>query len=65
MQPIADQMTLFGKDVQNRIIVLKMRLYWGLALRDKGLDYKYANEGERLNVIQENNKNLLSGRGKQ
>jgi len=55
-----DQMTLFGKDVQKSDNSAHMRLYWGLALRDKGLDYKDANEGEKdWNVIQENNKKFI------
>ena len=52
-----DQFTLFGKDVQKSDNSAHMRLYWGLALRDKGLDYKDANDGEKdWNKVQENNK---------
>ena len=50
------QFDLFGADVKKSDNSAHMRLYWGLALRDKGLDLKTANESEKdWNKIQENN----------
>ena len=50
------QFDLFGADVKKSDNSAHMRLYWGLALRDKGLDLKTANEDEKdWNKIQENN----------
>lgn len=43
-----DQFTLFGKDVKKSDKSAHMRLYWGLALRDKGDEY------ERTNIKEQN-----------
>ena len=54
-----DQFTLFGADVKKSDNSAHMRLYWGLALRDKGLACKDRNDGEKdWNKIQENNKEM-------
>ena len=42
-----DQFTLFGKDVKKSDKSAHMRLYWGLALRDKGDEYEKANIKEQ------------------
>ena len=42
-----DQFTLFGKDVKKSDKSAHMRLYWGLALRDKGGEYEEANIKEQ------------------
>ena len=42
-----DQFTLFGKDVKKSDKSAHMRLYWGLALRDKGDEYERANIKEQ------------------
>ncbi|MCQ2285560.1 MAG: tetratricopeptide repeat protein [Bacteroidales bacterium] len=53
------QFDLFGADVKKSDNSAHMRLYWGLALRDKGLDLKTANEQEKdWNKLQENNKKM-------
>ena len=53
------QFDLFGADVKKSPNSAHMRLYWGLALRDKGLDLKTANEDEKdWNKIQKNNVEL-------
>lgn len=52
-----DQFTLFGSDVKKSDQSAHMRLYWGLALRDKGEEYKEANIKEKNWVkVQENDK---------
>ncbi|MBO6051303.1 MAG: tetratricopeptide repeat protein [Bacteroidales bacterium] len=42
-----DQFTLFGKDVKKSDKSAHMRLYWGLALRDKGDEFEQANVKEQ------------------
>ena len=42
-----DQFTLFGKDVKKSDKSAHMRLYWGLALRDKGDEFEQANIKEQ------------------
>lgn len=42
-----DQFTLFGKDVKKSDKSAHMRLYWGLALRDKGEEFEKANIKEQ------------------
>jgi tetratricopeptide (TPR) repeat protein len=42
-----DQFTLFGKDVKKSDKSAHMRLYWGLALRDKGDEFEKANIKEQ------------------
>ena len=42
-----NQFTLFGKDVKKSDKSAHMRLYWGLALRDKGDEYEQANIKEQ------------------
>lgn len=55
-----DQFTLFGKDVEKSSNSAHMRLYWGLALRDTGLAYKDANDGEKnWEKVQENNAKFI------
>ncbi len=55
-----DQFTLFGKDVEKSDRSAHMRLYWGLALRDTGLTYKDANDGEKdWYKVQENNQKFI------
>ncbi|MCQ2270227.1 MAG: glycosyltransferase family 39 protein [Bacteroidales bacterium] len=55
-----DQFTLFGKDVQKSDKSAHMRLYWGLALRDKGEEYADANIKEKNWIkVQENDKQYL------
>lgn len=54
-----DQFTLFGTDVKKSDKSAHMRLYWGLALRDKGTEYIEANKKEtNWAKIQENDKNF-------
>lgn len=55
-----DQFTLFGSDVKKSDQSAHMRLYWGLALRDKGEEYADANIKEKNWVkVQENNAQYL------
>lgn len=42
-----DQFTLFGSDVKKSTNSAHMHLYWGLALRDKGMEYEKANTKEK------------------
>lgn len=55
-----DQFTLFGSDVKKSDKSAHLRLYWGLALRDKAIEYEEMNVAEtRLNVVQSNDRNYL------
>lgn len=55
-----DQYTLFGSDVKKSENSAHLRLYWGLALYDKAIEYEERNMAEtRLNVTQSNNQNYL------
>lgn len=54
-----DQFTLFGTDVKKSDKSAHMRLYWGLALRDKGQEFEDASKKETNWVkIQSNDKNF-------
>lgn len=56
-----DQFTLFGADVKKSDNSAHMRLYWGLALRDKAFEARDKNDGENdWNKVNANNQEFTN-----